>query len=150
MYHWYLTNLSISAAIIYSLYRLRWQIELIFKSCKNSLNADAIPSVDPNIIQSLLLASIAAHLSSRSIHEISLNSLSQEEGLAISFQRTAYVFSVLKNNFINYILNPIQENIEIITQRIHLMLNELYDPNYRKRETSKARIHRELIDLTAG
>jgi hypothetical protein len=149
-YHWYLTNLLVPAVIIYSLYRLRWQIELIFKSCKNSLNADALPSADPNIIESLLLASIAAHLSSQSIHEIALNSLSKEEGLAVSFQRTAYVFSVLKNNFINCILNPIQENIEIITQRIRLMINELYDPNYRKRETSKAEIYRRLMDLNTA
>lgn len=146
-YHWYLTNLSISAEIIYCLYRLRWQIELIFKSCKNSLNADAIPSADSNIIESLLLASIAAHLSSQSIHEIALNSLAQEKGLAVSFQRTAYVFSVLKSNFINCILNPIRENIEITTQCIRFMISELYDPNYRKRETSKAEIYRMLINL---
>ena len=146
-YHWYLTNLSISAEIIYCLYRLRWQIELIFKSCKNSLNADAIPSADSNIIESLLLASIAAHLSSQSIHEIALNSLSQEKGLAVSFQRTAYVFSVLKSDFINCILNPIRENIKIITQSIRFMISELYDPNYRKRETSKAEIYRMLMNL---
>lgn len=149
-YHWYLTNLSVPAVVIYSLYRLRWQIELIFKSCKNSLNADAIPSADPNIIESLLLASIAAHLSSQSIHEFALNSLSQEKGLAVSFQRTAHVFSVLKNKFINCILNPIQENVEIITRRILLMMGELYDPNYRKRETSKAEVYRILMNINTG
>ena len=84
-YHWYLSNLSVAAAIIYPLYRLRWQIELIFKACKNSLNADAIPSANKNIIESLLLASIAANLSSQSINEIALNALSPEQGLAISF-----------------------------------------------------------------
>jgi hypothetical protein len=68
-YHWYLTNLLIDAKIIYPLYRLRWQIELIFKACKNSLNANAIPSANPNMIQTFLLASIAAHLSSQTIHE---------------------------------------------------------------------------------
>ena len=149
-YHWYLTNLSVAATVIYSLYRLRWQIELIFKSCKNSLNADAIPSANPNIIESLLLASIAAHLSSQRVHEIALNSLSQDEALSVSFQRTVYVFSVLKNLFIKCILNPIQENIEIINHRIHFMINELFDPNYRRRETSKSRIHRELMDLYTG
>ncbi len=149
-YHWYLTNLSIAAVIIYSLYRLRWQIELIFKSCKNSLNADAIPSADRNIIESLLLASIAAHLSSNRIYEIALNSLSEEESLAISFQRTAYIFSVLKNHFINCILNPIQENIKIIIQRIQLMMHELYDPNYRKRGTSKAEFYQGLMNLDTG
>ena len=146
-YHWYLTNLSITAVVIYSLYRLRWQIELIFKACKNSLNADALPSADRDIIESLLLASLAAHLSSQSIYKIALDSLSPEESLAISFQRTAFVFSALKNSFISCILNPIQENISRLIQRIQLMLHELYDPNYRERETSKTQIYRELMNL---
>ncbi len=33
-YHWYLTNLVVAAYMIYPLYRVRWQIELIFKACK--------------------------------------------------------------------------------------------------------------------
>ena len=57
-YHWYITNLLAAAYLIYPLYRLRWQIELIFKACKNSLNANQITSGDENIIRSLLLASI--------------------------------------------------------------------------------------------
>ena len=146
-YHWYLTNLSIAAVILYPLYRLRWQIELIFKACKNSLNANAIPSANPNIIESLLLASIAAQLSSQSIYEIASQALSQEEELAISFQRTAYIFSILKDKFIRCILVPIQENIEIVVRHIYLMIKELYDPNYRKRKTSKARIYAELMNL---
>lgn len=146
-YHWYLTNLSITAVIIYSLYRLRWQIELIFKACKNSLNANAIPSSDRNIIESLLLASIAAHLSSQTIYEIALTALSPEESLAISCQRTTHIFSSLKNSFIHCILNPIKENIKIIIQRIYLMIHELYDPNYREREPSKIQIYQDLISL---
>lgn len=146
-YHWYLSNLSVAAAIIYPLYRLRWQIELIFKACKNSLNADAITSANKNIIETLLLASIAAHLSSQAVKDIASNALSPEQGLAISFQRIAYVFSALKTDFINCILNPIQQNIESLIQRIYFMKDELYDPNYRERETSKARVHRLLMGM---
>jgi hypothetical protein len=146
-YHWYLTNLSIAAIIIYSLYRLRWQIELIFKACKNSLNADGIPSADRNIIESLLLASLAAHLSSQTLYEIALDLLSPEESLAISFQRTAHVFAALKNSFIRCILNPIKDNIEITLQRIHLMIHELYDPNYRERPPSKVQVYWDLMSL---
>ncbi len=40
---------SIKSHLIYPLYRLRWQIELIFKACKNSLNADEITSCNDNI-----------------------------------------------------------------------------------------------------
>ena len=146
-YHWYLSNLLVAAAVIYPLYRLRWQIELIFKACKNSLNADAITSANKNIIETLLLASIAAHLSSQTVKDIALNSLSPEEGLAISIQRVAYVFSILKDGFISCILNPIQQTIESLIQRICFMKDELYDPNYRERETSRTRVHSLLMNM---
>ncbi len=43
-YHWYITNLKVAAHLIYPLYRLRWQIELIFKACKQSLNVNRLTS----------------------------------------------------------------------------------------------------------
>ena len=58
-YHWYVTNLSVPAKLIYPLYRLRWQCELLFKAAKSSLNLSDISSSDVNIIQSLVLGSIA-------------------------------------------------------------------------------------------
>lgn len=146
-YHWYLTNLFVNAEVIYPLYRLRWQIELVFKACKNSLNASTIPSANPNIIKTLLLATIAAHLSSGTIHEIASNALSEEKSLAITVQRIAFVLVILKDKFVNCILNPIQENFEKFILSIHHMKNELYDPNYKKRETAKARIYRILNNM---
>ena len=146
-YRWYLTNLSVDAKLIYPLYRLRWQIELIFKACKNSLNLDAIPSANPNIIQTLILASIAAHLSTGTIYEIASKALSQEKCLAITVQRLAFVLVILKDKFINCILNPIVENSETLFNSILHLKDELYDPNYRKRETSKARIFRLLTNV---
>ena len=35
----------------------------------------------------------------------------------------------------------------MIIQRICLMINELYDPNYRERATSKTRIYQELMRI---
>jgi putative transposase len=146
-YHWYLTNLLINAEVIYPLYRLRWQIELVFKACKNSLDASKIPSANPNIIQTLLLATIAAHLSSGTIYEIASNALSEEKCLAITVQRIAFVLVTLKDKFVNCILNPIQENFEILIFSIHHLKNELYDPNYKKRETSRARVYRIVRNI---
>jgi len=62
IYHWYMTNLKVEASIIYPLYRLRWQIELIFKSCKTSLNLNEIPTGNKNIVINLLLSTILAYL----------------------------------------------------------------------------------------
>ncbi len=51
-YRWYATNLASSMLLaewIYPIYRLRWQIELFFKSIKSMLNADQITSSNENI-----------------------------------------------------------------------------------------------------
>jgi hypothetical protein len=76
-YHWYITNLKVAAHLIYPLYRLRWQIELVFKACKQSLNANRLTSSNSNIIESLLLASIAAHLASHTILDVIMPELTR-------------------------------------------------------------------------
>lgn len=145
-YHWYITNLTVAAYLIYPLYRLRWQIELIFKACKNSLNADEITSANDNIIENLLLASIAAHLSAHTIFQIGMEQLDEDQGLAVSFQRVAKVAVVLAQDFIAFLLHSSQENYRNLVNKIKLFANEIYDPNYKKRETSLARIHRLLLE----
>ena len=145
-YHWYITNLAAAAYLIYPLYRLRWQIELIFKACKNSLNANEIPSCDDNIIESLLLASIAAHLSTHTLFNIGMEELDDEQPLATSFQRVAKVAVVLARDFIMFLLHSSREYFDNLVDKIKLFANEIFDPNYKKRETSLARIHRLLLE----
>ena len=143
-YHWYLTNLLVPAKLIYILYCLRWQIELFFKSCKSTLNLDEIGSANPVIIENLILASIAAHLASQIIRNIVSPTFSDEQNLAITFQRIAIVFCQLRQHFITYILNPITENLKALVDKILFMKSDLYDPNYKKRETSKMALYRML------
>jgi IS4 transposase len=145
-YHWYITNLMAAAYLIYPLYRLRWQIELIFKACKSSLNANQITSSDENIIESLLLASIAAHLSARTLFNIGIEQLKEEQQLAISFQRVAKVAVVLARDFIIFLLNSSREHFDNLLHKIKLFANEIFDPNYKKRETSLMRINRLLSE----
>ena len=145
-YHWYITNLVAAAYLIYPLYRLRWQIELIFKACKNSLNANQITSGDANIIESLLLASIAAHLSSCTLFNIGIEQLEEKKQWAISFQRVAKVAVVLARDFIMFLLNSSRDHFDNLLHKIKLFANEMFDPNYKKRETSLMRINRLLLE----
>jgi hypothetical protein len=145
-YHWYITNLLAAAYLIYPLYRLRWQIELIFKACKNSLNANQITSGDENIIESLLLASIAAHLSSHTLFNIGIEQVEEDQQLAMSFQRIAKVAVVLAQDFIMFLLNSSREYFDNLLRKIKLFANEMFDPNYKKRETSLMRINRLLLE----
>ena len=131
---------------MYPLYRLRWQIELIFKACKNSLNANQITSGEENIIDSLLLASIAAHLSSCTLLNMGIEQLEEEKQGAISFQRVAKVAVVLARDFIMFLLNSSREHVDNLLHKIRLFANEIFDPNYKKRETSLMRINRLLLE----
>ena len=143
-YHWYVTNLTVAALVIYPLYRLRWQIELIFKGCKNSLNANQITSNDENIIESLLLSSLAAQLASHTIFNVGSETLEQAQKLAISFQRIAKVTVQLAPDFIKFLLNSSREYFSKLVQKIELFANEIFDPNYKHRDTTLARIHKLL------
>jgi hypothetical protein len=145
-YHWYITNLKAAAYLIYPLYRLRWQIELIFKACKNSLNANEITSDDDNIIESLLLASIAAHLSTYTLLNTAKEQLDDKQKLAVSFQRGAKVAVVLAREFVMFLLHSSQEYFDDLVDKIKLFVDEMFDPNYKKRETSLARLHRLLLE----
>ena len=110
--HFYLTNLKVPAALLYPLYRLRWQVELIFKSNKSSLNAERMTSNNPYIIQNLLLASLAGHLASSSILHIGQAQLKPEKKLAISFQRIAKIAALLAEDIVRFFLEPAPQAFE--------------------------------------
>ncbi len=146
-YYWYLTNLSVVAYLIYPLYRFRWQIELIFKSCKQSLNASRLTSNNSNIIESLLLATIIAKLASQTILHTAIPYLSQAEQFAFSYQRIAKVALHIHTEFISFLLNENNQYLRILIDKIKLFSNEIFDPNYHHRKTTLAEIHRLLEDM---
>ncbi len=145
-YHWYMTNLTAAAHVIYPLYRLRWQIELVFKACKNSLNANRIPSTEKPIIENLLLASLAAHLSSYTIFSNGLEHLDDEQQLAVSFHRVAKVAAILAQDFVKFLLSSARKHFFKLLEQIKFFSGELFDPNYKHRETTMMRLNRMLAE----
>ena len=68
--HPYLTNLAPivwKARALRELYRLRWQIELVFKELKQNLNLETLPSADRHAVQVLAWASLLALALSRCV-----------------------------------------------------------------------------------
>jgi hypothetical protein len=66
----YVTNLPAdrwSPRTLAELYRLRWQIELVFKELKQNLSLRSVPTKDPNAAQALLWASLIALAVSRTV-----------------------------------------------------------------------------------
>jgi hypothetical protein len=141
--HWYMTNLTGPAALIYPIYRLRWQTELLFKMAKSSFRLSEIPSADTFIIQSLVLASIIA---TTLAHPLALavakvNQFERSQLQMPSLQRAGSVLVQVSGELRAYLLNGARENMDRLRTKLKLFSNELFDPN-RKRETSNQRVLR--------
>ncbi len=68
--HWYVTDLSpeeFSPEEIAELYRLRWQIELLFKELKSEVALDEMPSQREEVVRVLVYATLIAIVLSRFI-----------------------------------------------------------------------------------
>jgi hypothetical protein len=145
-YHWYVTNLMAPAAIIYLLYRIRWQIELIFKGCKRSLNLDQKQmSNNDNIIESLVLSTIVACLASHVVFNIGIKELSEEERMAISFQRIHFIAVLLAKDFINFLTNRSKKFFTTLLNQIKLLSCEIFEKNYNKRHTTLKKLSESFM-----
>lgn len=139
-YHWYLTNLLVPAKVIYPLYRLRWQVELLYKSCKASLRLADMPSGNPQIIRNLLLLTVVATLIAQPMARIMVDGLSFTKQGAMSVQRAAMVLVGVADEFRTYVLKGGQAAINALLKKLELFAPELIEPNYKNRETSFNRV----------
>lgn len=108
------------------------------------MNANRLTSNNSNIIESLLLASIAAHLASHTILTVAIPELTKMQQLAISYQRIAKVAVLLARDFVNFLVDASKKNARKLLEKIKLFSSDLFDPNYQHRESSLARINRLL------
>jgi hypothetical protein len=140
-YHWYTTNLVVAAKLIYPAYRLRWQIELVFKGAKGSLRLEDVPSANSNIIWSLILSSLIANLIA---HPLARSLGEQEESslrkASISFQRASLVLRHVTEELWDYIIHPCRPTIFALKKKLKMFLSELFDPNYIRRTSSLQRV----------
>ncbi len=145
-YHWYVTNLLVSSKIIYTLYRLRWQIELIFKGCKQSLNIDEKQkSNNKNIIEILILSSVIATLATTIILAIGINGVSEKKKRSISFQKIYQVMALVAHDFINYLSKKNEKYKKILEKNIRLISEELFIKNHENRKTTLTKLFDELV-----
>lgn len=72
-YHVYLTNIppeSLNAEDVAQLYRVRWDIEMIFKELKSKYSLDVIKSANPNVVEGLIWVGILTLLVSRRLFNL--------------------------------------------------------------------------------
>jgi putative transposase len=139
-YHWYVTNLAVAAQLIYPLYRLRWQMELVFKACKSSLSLADYTSANENIIRSLTLASLIGKLISFALGKNTIADMEPLKQAAFSFQRAATLMTHIAHDLFQFITTQCKKYRNQILTKLENLANELYDPNYRKRDSSLRRV----------
>jgi hypothetical protein len=145
-YHWYLTNLSVAAYLLYPLYRLRWQVELIFKASKRSFNLDKrLASNNDNIIESLILSSMIASFASCVVLQIGAKQLTAKEQWAISVQRIAHIVVLVAREFIHYLTTSSHKAAAILFEKITLLSREMFEKNHRHRPTSLGQLNNLLV-----
>jgi Transposase DDE domain len=143
-YHWYVTNLTVSAKLIYPLYRLRWAVELFFKMAKSSWRLSDITSADPNIAQTLVLASIAVTLLSQPLaFTLSMLRHQDEEQLQLpSLQRAGIIVAHASAELRDFLLTKGSGAAARLKCLLNLFTDELFDPN-RNRDSTMQRVFRE-------
>lgn len=135
-YHWYVTNLPVPAKPIYAIYRLRWQIELIFKGGKSSLSLADAPSSSPQIIINLMLAAIAANLIAQPLARVTLENATDEIKASISVQRAGFVYVHLAGELARYLLSGMRKALNFVKKKLLCFITEFVDPNRNSRPTS--------------
>jgi len=137
-YRWYVTNLPptmLLAQWIYPIYRLRWQIELFFKSIKSMLNADQITSGNENIALAIVYSSILSSLISSSIIIEEALVFANIELKSITAQRIIHVFSLFAHNLAQCLIAKEFSNVSL-RNKLHCLLPLLVCPNRNHRPTS--------------
>lgn len=137
-YRWYVTNLPSSMLLakwVYPLYRLRWQIELFFKSIKSTLHADQVTSANKNIALSIVYGSILASLIA-SYLIIGKASLAAEIELrSITAQRLMKVFALIVDDLAQCMILKSVSNICLL-RKMEPLFESLVCPNRKRRPTS--------------
>jgi putative transposase len=141
-YHWYVTNLLVPAELIYPLYRLRWQIELVFKTFKSCLRLGDLPTANPKIIHVLIYSALAANLIAHPIAYFMMLEFKHEKQITLSLQRAGIVMVCCASHFIEFMISKSSAPPKELMKTLYLLKKELYDPNWKKRETSTARMIR--------
>ncbi|MBF0367516.1 MAG: IS4 family transposase [Oligoflexia bacterium] len=139
-YRWYITNLKCARHLIYDLYRLRWQLELSFKSMKSTLNFDRMPTLGLNAILAFTLVALINYVFTTIIREEArIQDIEQKHSSSTSTLRAAKVYSAGADAILDLIRlgwRLTTQAIARLIKKLLPLLSEVFDPNCNKRKTS--------------
>lgn len=128
-YHLYLTNIAadrLSAEQIAETYRLRWQVELLFKELRTHYRLDQLPSAKRVVVEALVYAAILTLIISRQI----LQALRQllPDGRSIPPLRWAAIFCGIASDLLGGLLRSLPRRTPP-PDVWRLLLSQATDPN---------------------
>jgi len=135
-YHWYITNLKVSSSLMYNLYRLRWQLEILWKSWKSFLKIDEITTSDKNVIQCIILAGMCASLISGTVGIAVTNEGDHKKKDSFSIQNSSKMFIKISRYFYNLICTQLRGTKNRLLKSIKIFAKDMHDPNYRTRKNA--------------
>ncbi len=139
-YHWYMTNLKCEAKFIFPLYKLRWQIELVFKTVKSSFCFEELCSANKQIILNLLLLRMNLAFIFFPTITLLFEELKFKEKITLSMQRAGTVFRWLLPDLKFLVENAdaalTSDTYARLCKKIEIFKLELSDPNFRKRKST--------------
>lgn len=135
-YHFYITNLSCSAGLIYTLYKLRWQIEIFFKSLKFNFKFDQIKTANFNIVHNLILCSLIAQIICFTILPAKNSKKSSCKKYGYSILKSGKVFSHIARTLVSYLIKPTQETLSILKKKIDDFKDEIYNKEFANKSTT--------------
>lgn len=141
-YHWYITNLKASADIISTLYRYRWQIELLIKGSKQSINLDNIPSGNRNIIFNLAVSNMIALGIAMVLRKIAYINADVSDRARLSLLRATKLLNLLARDILSFVRGV--QNSTHLRRKISVIVGELFDPNRKNRPTTLGRILNQM------
>ena len=140
-YHWYITNLQCELSLLHNVYRLRWQIELLFKGLKTHMSFDEIPSANINIIKVLFYIRIISSFLGMALTRVSIkDNYPKNVGKSETLLRRFRVFCLISDDVYLYIKNQETHKdsyfLSVIIKKIKTLKSELLEPNRRKRSNA--------------
>jgi putative transposase len=128
-YHLFMTNVPVDrldAAEIAETYRLRWQVELLFKELKGHYRLDQMPSAKRHVVEALLFAAILTLAASHALLDAVRRRL--PSGRSIPTLRWAAVFDALAPGLLDLVLATVLVRRRCVDPWL-LLLSQATDPN---------------------
>jgi hypothetical protein len=138
LYRWYITNLKAPRKAIFQLYRMRWQIELCFKSMKSTFNFDQVPTLSPKTARTLCTLSLCNYVLAMILRAESAKVI-KNAGRSLSLLRAASALRAVASKVYRFFQSFSRitfKKLKDMQQSILPVIKSYLDPNYRSRKNS--------------